>query len=94
MWSMAPAQNFPWNFLAPNCLKSSIVNGHKWRTLLRENVGLFSMTRTSHPSRRQSTASRRPTGPPPTERGREEGREGGRREGEGERERGSEGGRE
>ena len=49
------------------------------------------MTLTSHPRRRQSMASRRPMGPPPT--GREGGREGGRREREGGRE-GGEGERE
>jgi hypothetical protein len=44
MWSMAPAQNFPKNFLAPRALKSSITKGHKWRTLLRDNLSRFSIT--------------------------------------------------
>ena len=75
-----------------------MVNGHRCRTLFRENEFLFSMTRTSQPNRRQSMASRIPTGPPPTvgEGGREgrvgEGMDGGRG-GEGEREGGREGGR-
>ena len=102
IWSMAPAQNFPWNFLAPSCLRSSIVNGQRWRTLFLENDDLFSISRTSHPNRRQSIASLRPTGPPPTEsvgwrekggKGRRGEREGIRMEKEGERG-GREGGRE
>jgi len=44
MWSMAPAQNFPKNFFAPNMRKSSITNGHKWSTLLRDKRSRFSTT--------------------------------------------------
>lgn len=65
IWSMAPAQNLPKNFLAPRFLRSVIRNGHRWRTLLREKLSRFSSSTTLQPSKAASIAVLSPQGPAP-----------------------------
>lgn len=65
MWSIAPAQNLPKNFLAPSPFRSWITKGHKWSTLFLERRSLFSTTTTLAPKSWASMAARNPQGPAP-----------------------------
>lgn len=65
IWSIAPAQNFPKNFLAPRALRSWITKGHRWSTLFREIRSRFSTITTFAPNNCASIAVRRPHGPAP-----------------------------
>ena len=65
IWSMAPAQNLPKNFLAPRFLRSVMRYGQRCRTLLREKLSRFSSSTTLQPRKAASMAVRRPHGPPP-----------------------------
>ena len=66
MWFIDPVQNFGKNCLTPSNFRSSMTNGHKWRTLFRVYEVLFSQTWTFAPWSWDSMAVRRPQGPPPT----------------------------
>ena len=65
IWSIAPAQNFPWNFLAPRPLRSWMVKGQRCSTLFLEKASLFSSSTTLAPRKANSMAVRRPHGPAP-----------------------------